>query len=191
MRGGISFDAGKTMARASTFRAREDRQTRAAHALAFSHHGVAQHAGVRDLALHEVAVLHVLGGAVGAHPQHIARMEGEVLTHAADELAHPEDRILDGVGEHLLAVEPNDDAEGVRVEAGDDPWPHGLEGIRVLAPPERAIAALPGALADVVAYGVAEDIVQRLGFRDALAWLADHHHQLAFVLDLIGGVARN
>src|ERR1700704_1442926 len=60
--------------------------------LTFSHHGVPQHADARDLYLHHVTVFHLLGGAVRAHPDHVARVEREVLAHAADELAHPEDR---------------------------------------------------------------------------------------------------
>src|SRR2546426_5848962 len=34
----------------------------------------------------------------------------------------------------------------------------------------------------------AEDVVERLRLRDALASLADHHDQLAFVLHLVGRV---
>jgi hypothetical protein len=78
-------------------------------------------------------------------------MEREVLAHAADELPDAEDRVLDGVGEHLPAVEPDRHARVVGVEAGDGPRAHRLEGVGVLAPPELAVAALPGALADVVA----------------------------------------
>src|SRR4030095_4897551 len=153
--------------------------------LALSHYWVAKHADARDLNLHHVTVLDVLGGAVRAHPEHVAGMEGEVLAHAADELAYPEDRVLDGVGKHLRAVHPDGDTERVGIKAGDDPRAHGLEGIRVLSPPEGPVAALPDTLAHVVADGVAEDAVEGVDFRNALASLADHHHQLAFVLDLL------
>src|SRR4030095_3812395 len=74
------------------------------------------------------------------------------------------------------------------IQAGNAPGAHRLYRVGVLAPPERAVAALPGALADVVADGVAEDAVERLGLRGAPAPLAHHHHQLALVLDLVGGV---
>src|SRR4030095_10488931 len=153
--------------------------------LALSHHWVAKHADARDLDLHHVTVLDVLGGVVRAHPEHVARMEGEILAHAADELAYPEDRVLDGVGEHLPAVDPDVDAEHVGIKAGNDPRAHGLEGIRVLSSPEGPVVALPDTLAHVVADGVAEDAVERVGLRNTLASLADHHHQLAFVLDLL------
>src|SRR5678815_5665700 len=73
----------------------------------------------------------------------------------------------------------------VRSGAGDDRRAHRLERVRVLAPPDRSVPALPGALADVVADRVAEDAIERLGFRHALATLADHRHQLPFVLDLV------
>src|SRR5258705_3603601 len=113
---------------------------RAAGWLALPDDRVAQHADARHLDLDHVTVLHVLGRAVGAHPQHVARIEREVLAHATDELTHAEDRVLDGVGEHLLAVEPDRDAQIVRVQPGDDPRAHRLERIGVLAPPERAVA---------------------------------------------------
>src|SRR3712207_7226609 len=41
-----------------------------------------------------------------------------------------------------------------------DPGPHRLEGVGVLGAPERAVAPLPGALADVVAHRVAEHAAQ-------------------------------
>src|SRR5262249_32152149 len=59
--------------------------------LAFPDHGVAQHADARHLHLHHVAVLHVLGRPVRAHPQHVARVERQVLAHPADEFPDPED----------------------------------------------------------------------------------------------------
>src|SRR5215510_12660663 len=58
---------------------------------------VAQDADLRHLHLDDVAVLHVLGGTVGAHPQDVPGIERQVLAHPADELADAEDRILDGV----------------------------------------------------------------------------------------------
>src|SRR5262245_16133577 len=65
-------------------------------ASALSHDRIAQDADVRDLDLHDVAVLDVLRRAVRAHPEHVARVERQVLTHAADELAHAENGVLDG-----------------------------------------------------------------------------------------------
>ena len=118
-------------------------------------------------------------------------MERQVLAHPADELADAEDRVLDRVGEHLLAVEPDRHAQVVRVEPGDDPGAHRLEGVRVLPAPEGPVVALPGALAHVVAERVAEDVVERRGLRDALAALADHGHQLALVLDQVARVLGN
>src|SRR4029453_1386239 len=94
--------------------------------LALSHYWVAKHADARDLNLHHVTVLDVLGGAVRAQPEHVAGMEGEVLAHAADELAYPEDRVLDGVGKHLLAVDPDGDAGRVGTKAGAAPRTHRL-----------------------------------------------------------------
>src|SRR5262245_29605428 len=74
--------------------------TAAAAGLVLPDDRVAQDADLRHLHLDHVAVLHVLGRAVGAHPQHVAGIERQVLAHPADELPNAEDRVLDGVGEH-------------------------------------------------------------------------------------------
>src|SRR2546426_110595 len=127
-------------------------------ALAFAHDGIAQDADARDLDFDHIPIFHVLRRPIGAHPQDVARVQRQVLTHAADKLAHAENRIFDGIAEHLLAVEPNRDLDVVGVESSDDPRAHGLEGVGVLAAPERPIAALPGALADVIPNRGAEHI---------------------------------
>src|SRR5262245_57058590 len=110
---------------------------------------VAQDTDLRHLHLDDVAVLHVLGGTVGAHPQDVPGVERQVLANPADELADAEDRILDGVREHLLAVEPDGHVQVVRVESGNDPRPHRLERVGILAAPEGPVVALPRALADI------------------------------------------
>src|SRR5262249_22795846 len=139
-------------------------------------------AHLRPLHLNHLPPPPVLGRAVGAHPQHIAGIECQVLAHPADELAHAEDRVLHGVAEHLLAVEPDRDTQVVRVEAGDDPGSHRLERVGVLAAPEGPVVALPGALADVVAEGGAEDVVERLRLRHLLSALADDRPPLALLV---------
>ena len=71
--------------------------------------------------------------------------------------------------------------------------PSGAKVSRALgAPPLQILlrAVLPVAVADVVAAGDAEDGVARLlAPRRPSQVLADHHHQLAFVVH-VGGVAR-
>ena len=101
---------------------------------------------------------------IGAHPQHVAGVQREILAHPADELAHAENGRLHGILTHL-AVEADGDAQVVGIEVRHNPWTHRLKRISILATPERSVVALPGALADVVADGVAEHVVERLGLR--------------------------
>src|SRR5215470_18892982 len=83
--------------------------------LAFLHHRIAQHADAWHLNFYHIAILHVLRGTVGAHPQHIARVERHILTHAADVVAYTEDGIADLIGKHLFAIEPDGDLEVIRL----------------------------------------------------------------------------
>jgi hypothetical protein len=75
-----------------------------------------------------------------------------------------EDHAARVVAGHSLAVDPHFDHLVHRIDAGDDLGPHRLEGIAVLGAPERAIAALPAALADVVAQCVARYAIQSFCF---------------------------
>ena len=66
------------------------------------------------------------------------------------------------------------------VESGDDEGTSGAKGVRAFRAPPLAITRLPGAFADVVTAGDAEDAVR--GFPDAhVASRAAHdHHQFTF-----------
>ena len=90
----------------------------------------------------------------------------------------------------LLAVDAHARLQRLEVDVGLDPRAHGLEGVRVLGPPQRAVGLLPGALADVVADGVAEHAGEGLGLAQVLGALADDGDELALVLDL-GGIGGN
>lgn len=101
---------------------------------------------------------------------------------------------------HGLAVEPGGDLEGVGVldDAGrDDAGSVRRPAVECLAEAPLAAPALdlPVAVGDVVADGVAQDVVQgvRLGHVGAL--LPDHHYQLALPVEALAflrdGVHRN
>ena len=72
----------------------------------------------------------------------------------------------------------------VEIDIGLDPRSHRLERVGVLRAPEGPVGFLPHAFADVVADGVAQDTRERVGFAQVLRLAADHHADLALVLDL-------
>ena len=73
--------------------------------LAFPHDRIAQHTDARNVHLDQVAVLHVLRRTIGAHPDHVARIERHVCAHAADEGLDAEDRIGNTIERHLPPVQ--------------------------------------------------------------------------------------
>src|SRR6266403_2880508 len=93
---------------------------------------VAEDADTADLDLDDVARHHVAGGALGAHPEHVAGMERRGLAH----LVEPRARVPDLVDRREVlphvAVVTDDDAELGRIEAGDDPGTKRLERVAVL-----------------------------------------------------------
>src|SRR5580692_7560795 len=119
------------------------------HASFFEHDRVRELADAGDLDLAGLARPHVLGHAVGAHPDHVAGMDGDVFGHPLDEILDAEDHVAGGEILHYLPVEFHDGAHLAIIGAGDDPRPHRLEGVGVLAAPHGAVAALPVALAHV------------------------------------------
>ena len=114
-------------------------------------------------------------------------MQGGVLTQLVDPGGGVPDLV--GRGEVLphLAVVADGDAKTLGIKVGDDPRPHGFPGVTVLAPEHGAVGLLPGPLADVVADGVAENVVQRLADRNVASFFADDHRQLTLRLDCAGG----
>ena len=66
--------------------------------------------------------------------------------------------------------------------------PIGLNVSVFLPRQKRAVAALPRALAHVVADRVADHAVERVSSETCLQLLADHRDQLALVLHLVGRV---
>ena len=112
-------------------------------------------------------------------------------------MAHPADVVADaenGPGHIVVAdraaVEDNPHFAVFRVDAvGDNPGAHRLKGVGVFGPPHSAVVALPHPLADIVADGVAEDIVQGVSLGNFFALLADDDDQFALVLKDVVGIA--
>ena len=167
----------------------------AAHALTSRHRlrdePVAQGADAGDLDLDHVARLDVGRGAVGAHPDHVARPQREIFRQLHDERLDAEDHVVGVEAAGLLAVDLDDGFHLVEIDIGLDPRSHRLEGVGILGAPQPAIGLLPAALADIVADGVAEHAGHRVGLGEVLCLLADHDDQLALVVDLLGGGGRD
>lgn len=91
---------------------------------------------------------------------------------------------------HSLSVEPCPDTQALRVLndiGADDSRPVRSPPVEALA--QRPLAAsvldLPVAVGDVVAHGIAEDVVQGLILGHLLAALADHDDELALVIQAL------
>src|SRR6516165_3523524 len=115
---------------------------------------------------------------VCSQPQHVAGAQRDVAGHHADEVVGVEEHVAGGEGGLYLAVDPYLGGRRKRVGSGDDPRPHRLERVTVLAAPERAVAALPAARADVVPDRPAEHRLLRLVPRAVPDRLADDGDQL-------------
>src|SRR5947208_3118540 len=77
------------------------------------------------------------------------------------------------------------------IQAGHDPRAERLERVAVLAAEHRAVAALPRALADVVADAVPEDMVECRVSRDVPRLLTDDDRELSLGLHRAGRVFRH
>src|ERR1700733_14442423 len=155
------------------------------------HNRIAQCADAADLDLADIAVLHVLGGALGAHPQHVAGIQRQVLRHRHQEVDHAEYHMVGLERDQLLAVQPHLGDQVVQLHVGLDPRAHGLERVAIFGAPQRAVALLPGPLAPVVADREAKYCGQRVVAGQVFAFAADHRDEFAFVLHLVGGVLRD
>ncbi len=112
--------------------------------------------------------------------------EREVLRQLDQERHDAEDHVVGVEAVGLLAIDADDGLHPVEIGLGLDPQAHRLEGIGILRPPQSAIGLLPGSLADVVADGVAEHAVHRVGFGQVFHLLADDDGELALIVDLLG-----
>ena len=68
-------------------------------------------------------------------------------------------------------------------DVGDDPWAEGFVGWLGFCAQPLFVGVLIGAVGNVVAAGVTEDVVQGVGFADAAAAAADDSDEFAFVVD--------
>ena len=152
---------------------------------------VAQGADAGDIDLDHVARLDVGRCAVGSHPDHVARPQREIFRQFDDERLDAEDHVVGVEAAGFLAVDPDGGLHPVEIDVGFDPRSHRLEGVGVLGAPQPAVGLLPGAFADIVADGVAEHAGHRVGFGQMFCLLADHDHQFALIVNLLGGIGRD
>src|SRR5438132_6380305 len=167
--------------RAPDGRSEHREQTR----LLLARHVVAEGPDAADLDLHHVPRPHVRGRALRPQPDDVPRVERAVPADFGN--------MAGGVEEHVpgveldldLAINTNRGLQVVGVEIRGDPGAHRLEGIRVLGPAQGAVLDLPGALADIVADGVAQDTTHGVLWRQVRGLLADHRHQVPLHLELL------
>jgi hypothetical protein len=106
--------------------------------------------------------------------------------------------VCDGEGQRAgasaltdLSVDARLDLEVGRVEAGDDVWADGAEGVEGFAACELHVFALEVAGGHVVEAGVAEDVCERvLVVGEAGAPASDNDGEFALVLDPLGGLGQ-
>src|SRR5215831_17591971 len=129
-----------------------------------------------ELDLHHIPWPHVRGRALRPQPDDVPRVERAVPADLGNMAGRVEEH-MPGVELDLdLAINADRGLQVVGVEIRSDPGAHGLEGIRVLRPPQRTVLDLPGALADIVADGIAQDAAQGVLWRQVPGLLADHGH---------------
>src|SRR5262245_61417379 len=150
--------------------------------LSLGHHVISEDADVADLDFDDVARDHVAVSPLGAHPEHIAWVEGGVPA----QLLNPGRRIPDLVGRREVlpdrAVMAHDNAELGGVQPGDNAGPKWFEGVAILAAKHGPIAPLPHPLTDIVPDAVAKDVLQGVVPGDVACLLTDHHRQLSLGL---------
>src|SRR5215471_9176579 len=133
--------------------------------LLLNHHRVPEGPDAADLDLHHVSRPHVRGRTLRPQPDDVPRVERAVPADLGN--------MAGGVEEHVpgvelsldLAINADRGLQVVGVEIRGDPGAHGLKSIRILGAPQGAVAELPGALADVVTDGIAQDAAQGVLWR--------------------------
>src|SRR6266516_191712 len=155
------------------------------------HEPVSQRPDPRNVDLDDVAGLQVGRGAVGAHPDHVARPQREIFGQFDEERHDAEDHVVGMKTAGLLAVDLDAGLHFVEIDVGLDPRSHRLEGVGVLGPPQPAIGLLPAALADIIADGITKHAGHRIDLAKVLCLLAHLAHPLALVMYLLGGGRQN
>lgn len=153
----------------------------------FGGYRIDERADALDAHLHHVAGMDRTDTGGGAGEDHVARFQGEGLREIAHQVEGVKDEIA-GVGVLLpLPVDKALDLQpGPGVHIGDDTGTDGAEGIKALAqrPLPGGGLEIPGG--DVVAHGVAQNIVRGLLRGDMAGMPANDHYQLRLILYLPG-----
>src|SRR6266851_9391421 len=142
--------------------------------LLLGHHRVPEGTDAADLDLHHVPRPHVRGRALRPQPDDVPRVERAVPADLGNMAGRVEEHVPGVELDLYLTINPDRGLQVVGVEVRSDSGAHGLEGIRVLGPPQGAVLDLPGALADVAADGIAQDTAQGVFWRQVPGLLADH-----------------
>ena len=135
--------------------------------------------------------MHQVGrGAVGAHPDHVARIQSAVLADfrnvSFDVVNHRTG--LEAVD--FLAVQPHRGGHVPVIGATHDPRAHWIERVGIFCAPAGAVAALPRAFAYVVADRPAKHVIERFILRNFSTLFSDDRDELAFILKEFAGVLR-
>ena len=112
--------------------------------LLLGHHIVPEGTDAADLDLHHIPWPHIRGGALCPQPDDVSRVKRAVSADLGNMAGRVEEHVP-GIELDLdLAINPDCGLQIVGVEVRGDPGSHGLEGIGVLRPPQRAVLELSG-----------------------------------------------
>ena len=152
---------------------------------------IAEDADSFDLDLDRVAVFGGAWDAGGAGVDDITGFKGHGSGDEVDDGWDVEDEVggVAFLGGFAVYAYGEVGVEGVYL--GVDERAKGAEGVGALGAPPLEVAALPGAATDVVAGGVAKDVVQGVFLRHGLGAAANDDDKFAFVLDEAGVLGEN
>src|SRR5262249_53072668 len=125
-----------------------------------------------DFDFHDVAGLNRTDAAGRAGVDDVAGLERREAGDVFDQLLDAKDELRCARLLLRLAVDPERDCQVAAVDLGVDNWPQRREGVETLPVEDEALghlAALEVARADVVAHGVAENVLESLLCRDTAA----------------------
>ena len=150
---------------------------------------VNQTADALDLHHHFVARLHVGQPFRRAGGDHVARLQRHEFTQVGDQERNVENHVGGAAALAQLAVDVSAERQPVRigdVVAIDDVRPDRRQGVAALHPQIRPVVVLQViANGVVVAQAVARHILHGVLAADVARGLADHRHQLGFVMHIL------
>ena len=85
---------------------------------------------------------------------------------------------------YLFVIQADDHLQLLGVDIGIDPRAHRRKSVGALGPPKCPIVFLPGAVADIVAAGVSQDIFWGILCSNAVSQFTDDRDSLTFVMNV-------